>query len=442
MRRSLGGVLFLALALPCQVRDVDRDGDGLSDFHEQHKYLTDPGKADTDGDGVPDGDWRERREHQYTVRCVVQVMRPVTVEHLNDDYQDVRVLDETPEWVELEVILYPFNTVADAIVASPDWHRAAAGLRKWTAPGPTADWTPAMRGSLTTALARDGIDASTLDDLALVQKAAAWLWKRAQYDDGFTTFLTSFDAKGKPFVEPELRAAAMSGCAAKNLTLEQQWEREISARGMFEHKVRGSCTSSAIYMNGCLRALGLPSRIVLCIPLIDASDEREHELVRLGLRAVEVRQCVLASAEGRRKSWASHTFNEVYVGGRWRRLNGDRHGQNCFDPGLFGLMVHVGTWDDWAQAQMSKTIGRRQALQRADLFGGPNPYSTIALRDEIGAHCKRQTPPALARVTRVWWTDDQALPADVLANLVQVPTARRPRDQSTITGQWNSLQGP
>ena len=59
--------------------EVDRDKDGLSDFAEIHKYRTDPKKADTDGDGVPDGDWLERREYQYTIRTVLQVMRPVTI---------------------------------------------------------------------------------------------------------------------------------------------------------------------------------------------------------------------------------------------------------------------------------------------------------------------------------------------------------------------------
>lgn len=38
---------------------IDTDGDGLSDFQEIHKYLTDPAKNDTDGDGVPDGDWND-----------------------------------------------------------------------------------------------------------------------------------------------------------------------------------------------------------------------------------------------------------------------------------------------------------------------------------------------------------------------------------------------
>ena len=56
--------------------DPDHDGDGLSDFQEVHKYRTDPNRPDSDSDGIPDGDWDERREFTYTVRSVVQVMPP------------------------------------------------------------------------------------------------------------------------------------------------------------------------------------------------------------------------------------------------------------------------------------------------------------------------------------------------------------------------------
>ena len=110
-------LLLWPITLLAGTADRDTDGDGLSDFHEVHKHLTDPRRADSDGDGVPDGDWLERREYQYTVRTVVHVMKPVTIEYLTDYYQDARVLDETTDHVELEVIHYPFNTVADAIEA-------------------------------------------------------------------------------------------------------------------------------------------------------------------------------------------------------------------------------------------------------------------------------------------------------------------------------------
>jgi hypothetical protein len=40
---------------------------------------------------------------------------------MNDDYQDVRVLDRRPDLLEFEVVVYPFNTVAEAIAPNPRW---------------------------------------------------------------------------------------------------------------------------------------------------------------------------------------------------------------------------------------------------------------------------------------------------------------------------------
>jgi hypothetical protein len=287
---------LLVVGTPGQ-RDPDRDVDGLSDFAEVHKYRTDPAKADTDGDGIADGDWRERREYQYTIRTVVQVMRPVTIEFLNDDHQDARILDETPTYVELEVIHYPFTTVAASIHADPDWRQTTAAMQAWTAPGPTADWKPAMRDELVAALQKDGIDALTLDDKELVERASLWLCKHAKNHDAFTAFVTAFDAEGKPFVPADLAAALPADAEA----LASQWRKDISARGMFEHGLRGSCSSSSIYLNGCLRALGVPTRIVLCIPVVDANDAQELRRLETGITHHVLRGQVTA-AIGRRRT--------------------------------------------------------------------------------------------------------------------------------------------
>src|SRR3982751_7081011 len=102
--------LLLALAAPLQSPAIgDADNDGLSDFDEVHKYFTDPHKSDTDGDGIPDADWQERREYAYSVHAVIKVLPPVNVAALNDDYQDARVLESRPDYVEIEVVCYPLN---------------------------------------------------------------------------------------------------------------------------------------------------------------------------------------------------------------------------------------------------------------------------------------------------------------------------------------------
>jgi len=394
----------------------DRDGDGLSDFHEFHKHGTDPLKADSDGDGTPDGDWLERREYAYTVRAVVHVMKPVTLEYLSDDFQDARLLDESETHVELEVILYPLGTAHAELAADDGWRTPSRELEPWLAPGPTSDWTPELRRRLAADLVQDGIDLARLTDREVVEQVSAWLLRRSEFHDGFTSFVTAFDARGKPYVPDELRAA-VEVRKESAFALEELWPREISAAGMYAQRTHGSCTSSSIYLSGCLRAAGIPTRTVLCIPLVDANDERERELVQHGLAHRRVRAIAAAAAEAGIGSWTSHTFNEVWVGGRWRRLNYSRLGQPILDGDALGLMIHIATFRDWADARMHATVGRRQMLgHRDDLFGGPNPYSTIALRDAFGVHGPSPEDATLRlRVDAMRWTDDAALPADIVA---------------------------
>lgn len=401
-------------------QDVDSDADGLSDFHEKYKYLTNPNNPDTDGDGIKDGEGTERREYQYIVRSVVQVMKPVTIDYLNDDYQDARVLDETDEYVELEVIHYPFNRVASAIQSDDQWRETIKEpkrrLSSWLSSGPTSNWTPDLSKAIDEALKEDGIDLESLNDKQTVEQVSKWLLDRAAYQDGFSTFATAFDEQGKPFVPEDLKERVGKD---SDLSVEEQWEIELSAAGMFRSKKRGSCSSSAIYLNGCIRAVGIPTRTILCIPIVDASDESEIEMIER-LQHPTVRRDLLAAIKPLKNSWASHTFNEVYVGGRWRRLNYSRLGQNNYAPDMFGIMTHVATFHDWADAKMPETIGRRQASNnKNDVFGGTNPYSTISLRDEIGVHCKMEMPePGTETFTveQIHWTDSPNLPESIREN--------------------------
>ena len=177
------------------------------------------------------------------------------------------------------------------------------------------------------------------------------------------------------------------------MTIEEQWQRELFADGMFENRVHGSCTSSAIYLCGGLRAVGIPTRIVLLIPLVDANDAAQLELVERGIRHHQVRAEALAGLRGIGAGWASHTFNEVFVGGRWRRLNYTRLGQPILDRGLFGLTTHILTVRDWADARMAQSVGRRQALGLRDaVFKTSNPYATLVVTDEFGVHAELPNP--------------------------------------------------
>jgi hypothetical protein len=127
---------------------------------------------------------------------------------------------------------------------------------------------------------------------------------------------------------------------------------------------------------------------VLGIPCIDSSDPREVEMVRRGITHKGVRRIILQAIDGQAGAWVSHTFDEVFVGGRWRRLNYGKLGQNILDEQYLGLMTHTATFSDWADGEMAKTWGVRQAREgpHDDVFGGPNPYSAISVSDRFGVH--------------------------------------------------------
>jgi Transglutaminase-like superfamily len=414
-------VLLLAGTLGAQAPvDPDSDGDGLSDFLEIHKHLTDPARKDTDGDGIPDGDWNERREYSYTVRSVIRVLRPAEIAAMNDDWQDARLVKDHGSWIEAEVVHYPFSTAGEAIPSNPRWAEDAAAMRSWLEPTATSGFDAKMRAALV-----KGIDDyASLDDKALVERTSRFALGHAKYHDGFTTFYTAFEG-ARPVVPPELRATVEAECRKSGRKIEEEWAHELFAQGMFENRAHGSCTSTAIYLAGCLRAVGIPARIVLCIPLVDANDPAELEMVRKNVKHHGVRKTILAAVEAT-KGWSSHTFNEVWVAGRWRRLNYTRLGQPILDASSLGLMTHVATLRDWADANAAATIGKRQAKgDWNDALGTVNPYSAVAVDDLFGARCKVPNPPvedaptASARapvdpppeltIDSVMWSDDASL---------------------------------
>ena len=200
---------IITVVTQCAEPEPDGDNDGLSDFLETHKYFTDPRKPDSDNDGIPDSDWLERREYQYTVRAVVQVMNPVTPKYLNNDYQDVRILDETEYYTELEVILYPFNTIASTIKGNPNWRDSKEQMKGWIEPARKSDWSDALRSKMKRALKDSGIDIEDLDDKTIAEKASSWLIKRTRSQSRFSSFIADYGPLGEPFVPESLSKAAV-----------------------------------------------------------------------------------------------------------------------------------------------------------------------------------------------------------------------------------------
>ncbi len=405
IRLLLLAIALLSSPLLAQPQDRDSDRDGLSDYQEIHKYSTDPAKRDSDGDGVPDGDWRERREFTYTIRTVIQVMPAYDLATINDDYQDARVLFQCDDYVELEVIHYPFNTNATTIVGDKRWRKNARKLAAFLKPGVTTNFDRAMQKELLARLKKAGIDVAKLTDKEVVERVSKWALDHARSLGGTCVWAVDFE-KDRPVVPASLRQKFDS--KRGELSDAEMFDREIYVKGMFEHGTRGTCTTSANYLTGILRAVGIPTRSIVTIPVVDASNPRNLEMLEKRLTHHALRRDIVKGVKGLKDSFAAHTYNEVWVGGRWRRLNYDRLGQNILDVGYMGLMTRVHTFHDLATANLGGGwgLGRQKP---SDLFRFSNPYTALTISDAFGPHCSIDNPQVddgehhALTVTKAFW---------------------------------------
>jgi len=103
---------------------------------------------------------------------------------------------------------------------------------------------------------------------------------------------------GKPEVYPPLREAFDRQKPEKSWTDQQMFDQEVLGRSMFYHKVHGACTSSSVYLATIFRALGIPTRIVFCVPPFAPNDDvqaqmfynriHHHQALSQGLRGDSV----------------------------------------------------------------------------------------------------------------------------------------------------------
>jgi hypothetical protein len=397
------------------------------DFQALHKYFTDPRKKPTGGKDVTDGDWNERRQATYSIRTVIRVMPPYNFQALNDDYQDVRVRKETRDFVELEVISYPLNTNADAITENRSWKQDYAGMKEYLKPGLTTNWDAAMQKDLLAESAKSGIYPDKLSDKQVVEQVSRWLLSRCKYRSmAFSTMYVDLH-DGTPVIFPGLEKAFERGKGDPTWTAEEEFAHELFGKGMYYNRCRGSCTSSAVLMATVLRALGIPTRIIVAIPIVDPNDPEQVAMVKNNLRHNRVRTTILNGLLRVGRGFANHTYNEVFVGNRWRRLNYAKLGQNILDEQYFGLMIHVHTFNDLSEAKFAPTWGRRYALGlRDEEFKYSNPYRTLEISDLFGRDSKLVNAPAeehmTITITKAYWLESKDTPAVIRQG------ARRPKE--------------
>jgi transglutaminase-like putative cysteine protease len=291
----------------------------------------------------------------YTITSVIQFLQPVNPADMNDDFQDARVLARDKDSCTIEVTYYPFNQ--PVIGENSDWRKDDAGMTQYLRPTPTENWDETMRRDLLAELRQAGIAPDRLTDRQLVEQVSRWAMKRAHSTNAFAIWAVYYP-DGKPAVYPPLRDAFDRQKPDLTWTDQRMFEQEALGRSMFYNKIHGACTSTAVYLATILRALGIPTRIVFCVPPFDPNDEAQAQMFYDNIHHNRARETVRAALAGS-GGFSDHFFNEVYVGHHWVRLNYSTLGQPVLDGRFFGLLTHIYTCSDLSQVPLAQTWGMR-----------------------------------------------------------------------------------
>jgi len=322
-------------------------------------------------------------------------MHPFDEDALNDNFQDANVLEQEDYYTEMEVVHYPFSWAENSIVANPNWQQDYADMTEYLQPGITTNWDEQMKQDLLAELQADGIVIDNLTDKQVVEQVSSWLLYNYTALDVFTTYYIYYP-NGQPEIYPGLEGAFERDKGPYGWSVEEQFEHELLGKGMYYNKTRGTCTSTAIALTTVLRAVGIPTRMIIVIPVVDASNPSQSQLVEQGINKGQVRQTILDWLSGAGTGFTAHTFNEVYVGNQWHRLNYNQLGQPILDEHCFGLHTHLYTFNDLSEANLAPTWGWRYGKQITDdVFGYGNPYTTISLSGLLGEHVIKSTEPVI-----------------------------------------------
>jgi hypothetical protein len=272
------------------------------------------------------------------------------------------------------------------------WREEDAGMTEFLRPTPTENWDETMRRDLIAELHLDGIDPDRLTDKQLVEQVSKWAMKRAKFTDAFAVWAIYYP-DGKATVYPLLREAFDVQRPDGTWTDQRMFEREALGRSMFYNKTHGACTSSSIYLATIFRALGIPARIVFCIPPFDPNDDAQAAMFYGNVHNNQIRETLRAALDGM-DGFADHMFNEVYVGHRWARLNYSKLGQPILDAHYFGLLTHIYTCSDLSQVPLAQTWGMRYFRYPAGQpkLSSSNPYRLISVHDHFGTNAHVENP--------------------------------------------------
>ena len=366
---------------------------------------------------------------RYTISSTMEILKPVNLGAMTTDSQSVQVLSENSQTITVKITVDPTVSQITSLVPNANWKSEYAGnsrLAQYLKPGVTTNWDDDMRSELLAALAKAGIFPDQLSDVEVVKKVSQWIFggSEFQFQDHFVSYDVDF-VNGNAVIIPELKQHFDSQKIQNNFATEADaLAGGIFGKSMFRNRKFGNCTFSATLQATILKALGIPTRLVLMVPAIDWNSQAQWNMIHDGLHQWSVRKTVLEGLSLQSiGSWGSHTFNEVYVGNKWVRLNYTNLGQTPIDSTYFGLMLQVNRMSDWSEAHLGKTWGVHAQAHNLVQLSSNNPYRTIDIHDATDVLNSSNNPPVLfpeikiVKLEKSFNADDSSLPSKIRDNI-------------------------
>ena len=365
----------LEAELGTMITALDTDADGLTDYEEYCKYRTDPTLDDSDGDGISDADWNERREYTYSIRVVLDLKPPRDIEAMNDLFQDARLIEHTignRAYNKVEIIVYPYASPVLLPTAYPS-QRTPEAFTKYTQPTTDLNYSPEMQVEIQKILSGA---THTLDVITKLQHEIGRMKLTIPL---YGPFVYTYKDRGKLVVDQTFFESIDREITQAEV--EEALSTNYFGDSMFKQKQYGACLSRSRLLTSMLRASGIPARVTMGVPMLyyyKGTGEWKRLMKNLSNEAVAGNFSYEKPSVPHEVAIVGHSQVEVYLNNHWIRL-GYQLNEGPLFAGTDKVFIKIIDAPDFTEVDFTKTWSFAQWVKE-------RPYKTVELSDQAAKY--------------------------------------------------------
>ncbi|MBU1945731.1 MAG: DUF333 domain-containing protein, partial [Nanoarchaeota archaeon] len=365
----------------------DTDNDGLSDYDEYLKYKTSPLMADSDGDGIPDNNWDERREYAYTIKAIGKVAYPYDIATMNDFFQDALIIEEVGGNLTYEAVLYPY---AQQMIIPEYYPLNLSGMDIYI------NKSTAINFNDSTIAGVNAIVGTFSTDYNATKKLVEWI-------DENTDYISDSCPETFEYLVTDDNVTKVNDHWCDNY-LEGHTEEEllndmIYGASMFENRIHGSCGSVSTLTATVLRAANISTRLVQSIPMIPMCNEPIYLGMINNITNSEIRDVILENLDRWDCStFTNHFWNEVNINGEWVRVDLYEGSGIGAVRSWCGPIIKTISFPDWTEVDWANTWGKYPKMSNLHT----NPYDLLSVSDQYPIHTEYYSRKFNISLTTGW----------------------------------------